>query len=279
MLTPSSTRDLLTSLGHRPRKNLGQNFLIDKNIVEKQCRMAGVASGDTIVEVGPGLGTLTHQLLSKGAQVYAIELDPKLAGHIRATLVHEFRGKLELLEGDAVAHPRAGLPENTKERFKIVANLPYAITTPWMDGILQGPLPERMVLMVQKEAASRLCASPGTKSFSALSIVLQSAYTLGETHRVPRQCFYPAPDVDSALITLVRKQQPFRFSAEVRALISQCFQQRRKQIGTLCKKRDDGRLTAWLSETGIPENTRPEAIAIEDWQKLECLNQKNNPFI
>lgn len=268
MLTPSSTRDLLISLGHRPRKKLGQNFLIDKNIVAKQCRMAGACPEDIIVEIGPGLGTLTHALLNKGAEVYAVELDPKLTKHIRGTLIQEFGTKLTLLHGDAVAHPRANLPAEKEDSFKIVANLPYAITSPWMDAVLQGPLPERMVLMVQKEAANRLCASPGTKAFSALSIILQSAYTLEETHTVARQCFYPAPDVDSALITLVRKEPPFRFSPEARKCISQFFQQRRKQMGTLCKKQGDERLITWLRETGIPPNTRPEAIEVKDWQKL-----------
>lgn len=269
MLTPSGTRDLLISLGHRPRKKLGQNFLIDKNIVAKQCRMAEACSEDVIVEIGPGLGALTHALLDKGAEVYAVELDPKLAKHIRGTLIQKFGTKLMLAEGDAVANPRADLPEEKMKSFKIVANLPYAITSPWMDGVLKGPLPERMVLMVQKEAANRLCATPGTKAFSALSIVLQSAYTLKETHDVPHQCFYPAPDVGSALITLVRKEQPFRFSPEVRKLINQFFQQRRKQISTLCNKQSDERLTTWLTETGIPPNTRPEAIEIEAWQALE----------
>lgn len=268
MLTPSSTRELLTSLGHKPRKNLGQNFLIDKNIVEKQCRMANLQTGDTIVEVGPGLGTLTHTLLSKGAHVYAVELDPRLAQHIRSTLAQDFSQTLDLLEGDAVEYPRANLPHNEEDSFKIVANLPYAITTPWMDGILQGPLPERMVLMVQKEAASRLCASPGSKAFSALSIVLQSAYTLEETHNVSRQCFFPAPDVDSALIVLLRREKPFRFSQETKALISGFFQQRRKQIGTLCRKQGDERLMQWLRDANIPENTRPEAIKLGDWEML-----------
>lgn len=271
MLTPSSTRDLLLALGHKPRKNLGQNFLVDKNIVAKQCRMAEVISGDVIVEIGPGLGTLTHALLRAGAHVHAVELDPKLAHHIRSTLSETFKGKLSLLEGDAVSYPHADLQQSTLSSFKVVANLPYAITTPWIDGILQGPLPERMVLMVQKEAASRLCASPGTKAFSALSIVLQSAYTLKETHRVPRQCFYPAPDVDSVLITLVRKPNPFRFHPETRALISIFFQQRRKQIGTLCKKCGDQRVSAWLKAINIPENTRPEAITIDAWQALDAF--------
>ena len=269
MLTPSGTRELLLSLGHRPRKNLGQNFLIDKNIVAKQCRMAEASAKDVIVEIGPGLGTLTHALLDTGADVYAVELDPKLAKHIRKTLLQKFPDKLTLLKGDAVEHPRASLPREKETSFKIVANLPYAITSPWMDGALQGPLPQRMVLMVQKEAANRLCASPGTKAFSALSIVLKSAYTLEETHDVSRQCFSPAPDVGSTLITLVRKKEPFRFSPEVRKFINQFFQQRRKQIGTLCKKQGDERLTTWLTETGISPNTRPEAIEIEAWQALE----------
>ncbi len=232
--------------------------------------MAGLKAGDTVVEIGPGLGTLTLALLKAGAQVFAIELDKRLAAHLRETLCVTYRDTMHLLEGDAVNNPLAGLPQNIEGDFKIIANLPYAITSPWIDAVLQGPLPERMVLMVQKEAADRLCASPGTKAFSALSIFLQSAYRLEVTHRVSKQCFYPAPDVDSALITLVRQERPFSFSAEVRAVISMFFQQRRKQIGTLCKQQKQEALMAWLHEAGIPENTRPEAIAIEHWQRLKA---------
>lgn len=168
-LTPTGTRDLLARLGHHPKRFLGQNFLVDGNIVRKSLELAGITASDTVVEIGPGLGTLTSALLEAGAEVWAVEKDRTLHAHLTETLVPTQPG-LHLLEGDAMDHPRAGLPPERAASFKVVANLPYAISTPWMDEILSGPLPERMVLMLQLEAAERYVAGPGTKLFGAISI-------------------------------------------------------------------------------------------------------------
>ena len=159
-LTPSLTRAVLAELGHRPNRKLGQNFLVDGNIVLKSLQLAGVAAGDCVVEIGPGLGTLTGALLDAGAEVWAVEFDPRLHSHLVATLVPRANGRLHLLHGDAVEHPCAARPADSRP-FKIVANLPYSISTPWLDRVLGGPLPERMVLMVQREAADRFLAAPG----------------------------------------------------------------------------------------------------------------------
>ncbi|MFW6352837.1 MAG: 16S rRNA (adenine(1518)-N(6)/adenine(1519)-N(6))-dimethyltransferase RsmA [Verrucomicrobiota bacterium] len=266
-LSPRATRALLEALGHRPRKPLGQNFLVDGNIVRKSLELAAVQAGDRVVEIGPGLGTLSGALLAAGAEVHAVELDPTLAAHLRATLGE----RLVLLEGDAVEHPRAGLPEDSaKEGFKVVANLPYAITSPWMDGLLAGPLPERMVLMMQKEASDRLTAEPGSKQFSAIAIFLQSAYKRLARHKVARQCFHPAPGVDSVLLALERRSAPLLFAAETRTAIRRLFGQRRKQVGALV--RGDPVLEAWLAgavSAGLAQPTdRPEAISLAAWQRL-----------
>ncbi len=267
-LSPSSTRALLERLGHHPRKPLGQNFLIDGNIVRKSLDLAALAAGDVVVEVGPGLGTLTGALVEAGATVWAVELDPTLARHI-----HErFGNQVQLTEGDAVALPRANLPEAAaRAGFKVIANLPYAITSPWMDALLSGPLPEQMVLMVQREAADRLTAQPGSKQFSAIAIFLQSAFSRHAQHRVARTCFYPVPGVDSVLISLVRKDTPFGFHAETRAAIRRLFGQRRKQIGALV--RDQPALQAWLEAAaadGVRPTDRAEAIPLQAWQRL-CI--------
>src|SRR5688500_1492778 len=151
-LSPSATRELLAQLGHSPKRFLGQNFLIDGNIVRKSIELAGVAHDDVVVEVGPGLGTLTSALLEAGARVWAVEKDRTLHAHLEAELAPRFPERFHLLEGDAVAHPLASLPldlARAERGFKIVANLPYAIATPWIDEVLAGPLPARMVLMLQ----------------------------------------------------------------------------------------------------------------------------------
>ncbi|MBX3751739.1 MAG: ribosomal RNA small subunit methyltransferase A, partial [Opitutaceae bacterium] len=117
-LSPTETRDLLARLGHQPKRFLGQNFLVDGNIVRKSLELAGVQAGDTVVEVGPGLGTLTAALLDTGTSVWAVEKDPNLAAHLRAALAPRFPGTLHLLEADAVEFPLAGLPAPAPAGFK-----------------------------------------------------------------------------------------------------------------------------------------------------------------
>ena len=276
-LSPTATRDLLAQLGHSPKRFLGQNFLVDGNIVRKSLELAAVRAGDAVVEIGPGLGTLTSALLEAGAEVWAVEKDRTLHDHLSGTLAVKFSDALRLLEADAVEQPLAGLPPaRAAMGFKIVANLPYAIATPWLDAVLGGPLPERMVLMLQLEAAQRYAARPGTKSFGAISVFLQSAFDLAPGHTVAASCFFPRPDVESHLLNLVRKQQPFVFSPEVKALVRACFQQRRKQIGSLLRGRVqwDG----WrelLRADGLSEQARPEAIPADWWRRF-ASNQPNS---
>lgn len=268
-LTPTSTRELLAKLGHQPKRFLGQNFLVDGNIVRKSLELADIKAGDTVVEIGPGLGTLTSALLEAGASVWAVEKDQRLHGHLLAELQPRFPERFHLMEGDAVEQPLAGLPAGSV--FKVVANLPYAISTPWMDAVLSGTLPVRMVLMLQQEAAQRYLAAPGSKQFSAISIFLQAAYSIAPGHKVPAACFYPRPDVESCLLHLVRQPAPFVFPAVTKQLIRSCFQQRRKQLGALLRQRlpDEGR--AWIAElaaAGLSAQTRPEEVPVALWTKL-----------
>jgi 16S rRNA (adenine1518-N6/adenine1519-N6)-dimethyltransferase len=272
-LSPSATRDLLAQLGHQPKRFLGQNFLIDGNIVRKSLELASIRPGDAVVEIGPGLGTLTAALLEAGADVWAVEKDRTMHAHLLETLVPRFGATFHLLEGDAVEFPIAGMPlERATAGFKIVANLPYAIATPWLDAVLSGPLPEHMVLMLQQEAAQRYAAQPGSKSFGAISVFLQAAYDVAPGHRVAASCFYPRPDIESQLLNLVRKPEPFVFGAETKALVRSCFQQRRKQIGALLRARlepaNATRGRELLVEAGLSEQTRPEAIPVAWWVRF-----------
>jgi len=270
-LTPTGTRELLARLGHVPKRFLGQNFLIDGNIVRKSLELAQVSPGDCVVEIGPGLGTLTGALLEAGASVWAVERDRALHAHLESDLAVRYPGTLQLSEGDAVEMPLAGLPAGRAGGFKVVANLPYAISTPWMDAVLSGPLPSRMVLMLQREAADRYTAVPGTRSFGAISIFLQAAFDTAPGHRVSASCFFPRPDVDSTLLHLVRKEQPYVFTADQKALIRRCFQQRRKQIGAVMREGLPGREAQWtrlLKEAGFPTTVRAEAIPVPVWIRL-----------
>jgi len=276
-LSPTTTRDLLSQLGHQPKRFLGQNFLVDGNIVRKSLELAEVGAGDAVIEIGPGLGTLTQALLGAGAEVWAIEKDRRLHAHLSETLALQFPERFHLLEGDAVEYPLAGFPGTTgagERSFKVVANLPYAIATPWLDEVLAGPLPVRLVLMLQQEAAQRYAAQPGTKSFGAISVFLQAAYAVVPGHRVAAACFFPRPDVESHLLNLVRRPDPFVFPAPVKALIRGCFQQRRKQIGALLRARLPVGSPNWaelLRSAGLSEQTRPEAIPVGWWVQFSSL--------
>lgn len=271
-LSPSSTRSLLAQLGHFPKRALGQNFLVDGNIVRKSLDLAEVKPGDVVVEIGPGLGTLTSALLEAGSEVWAVERDPRLLRYLQDTLLPQFPDKLRLTEGDAVELPLANLdPSQTSFDFKVVANLPYAISTPWMDAVLSGPLPSRLVLMLQREAADRYAAKPGSKAFGAISIFLQSAYTIAPGHAVAATCFHPRPDVDSFLLHLIRKPEPVIFPSSTKELIRGLFQQRRKQIGSLLRDRLPDQGKSWLShlgQLGLSPQARPEEVPVEAWQQL-----------
>ena len=182
------------------------------------------------------------------------------------------------MEGDAVENPLAGMPEGRVEKAKVVANLPYAISTPWMDAVLSGRLPSRLVLMLQKEAADRYAAAPGGGNFGAISIFLQAAYDLAPGHRVSPACFHPRPDVDSALMHLVRKADPFVFPAEDKAVVRRCFQQRRKQIGAVIRDQFPDRESAWrelLLAEGFSSTVRAETIPVATWIKLVSATRRS----
>lgn len=278
-LTPTGTRELLARLGHSPKRFLGQNFLVDGNIVRKSLELAQVGTGDAVAEVGPGLGTLTEALLDAGAEVWAVELDRTLHAHLEEGLAARYPRMFHLVEGDAVELPLAGMPPERIAASKVVANLPYAISTPWMDAVLSGGLPSRLVLMLQKEAADRYAASPGGGNFGAISIFLQAAYDIAPGHKVSPACFHPRPDVDSALMHLVRKPVPFMFSTREKAIVRRCFQQRRKQIGAIIRDQIPDYEAQWrelLQADGFLSTVRAETIPVATWIRLVTANRTSS---
>ncbi len=277
----NTTRELLAALGHAPKKRLGQNFLVDGNIVRKSLALAEIRAGDVVVEVGPGLGTLTTTLLQAGARVFAVERDPALAAHLRERVAPNYPETFDLKEADAMDFPLAAFPEKmpTGTPFKIVANLPYAISTPWTDAVLEsGRLPETLVLMLQKEAAERFAAAPGTKNCGALSVFLDAAYAREPGHDVPAQCFFPPPKVGSCLLHLRRRERPVLFGKTARRLIREIFIYRRKQLGATLKKVAADvpaeKIAAWLDALprfGASALSRPECVPAEAWLALNAL--------
>ena len=279
-LSPSETTALLDKLDHLPKKKLGQNFLIDGNIVDKSIQLADLPPSGNVVEIGPGLGTLTRKLLESGQTVHAVELDQRLADNLENTETEAIKNKqLIIKRGDAVKHPLGSLPETT-DQYSIVANLPYAISSAWLESVLNtGRLPIRMVLMMQKEAVERIWANPGTKEYHALSIFISNAYEFTEKHQVSRKCFYPSPAVDSMLIRMDLSENYFLFPKIVRVLIRKIFTQRRKQLGSLAKKEDPviGQIIfEWLDSINQPYSSRPEQISAEQWKRLGELLAENN---
>ena len=278
-LNPNQTHTILNALGHSPNKKLGQNFLIDGNIVRKSIELADISKNESIVEIGPGLGTLSKAILSTGAQVYAVEKDPSLANYLEETVSKE-SNNFHLLNEDCLKKPLSTLiDQEQSSAFKIVANLPYAVATPWLEAVLSTALPKRMVLMLQKEAADRYNAQPKTKNFGAISIFLQSAYDVHSTHTVSASCFHPKPKVDSTLIRLDLKKTPVCFSRETKVLIRTIFTQRRKQIASLCKKSESEVIRQWLEsllKKGYPQSVRAEEIDLSSWQSLGYSEMNEN---
>ena len=271
-LSPSETTALLNKLGHLPKKKLGQNFLIDGNIVDKSIQLANLPPSGNVVEIGPGLGTLTRKLLEAGQTVHAVELDRRLADNLENTETEAVSSKkLTITRGDAVKLPLGSLPESVNQ-YAIVANLPYAISSAWLESVLstENP-PKRMVLMMQREAVDRIWAKPGSKEYHALSIFISNAYRLTEKHAVSRQCFFPSPAVDSTLIRMDLSEPAFLFSDKSRNLIRKIFTQRRKQLGSIAKKENSATasiILEWLNAIGYPASERAEKIEPKKWQYL-----------
>ena len=291
--TPSEIRRVLRRLGHTPRKKRGQHFLADANVTEKTLRWADIRPQDKVVEIGPGLGSLTRSLLAAGAEVFAVELEPAFVSHLKSSTDTATRASFHLVEGDAVKFPLASIASDLRAAegdsatirnsiqyegkrsasiidCKVVANLPYAISTPWLSALLEGPLPNHLILILQRETAQRFTAKHGTKDFSALSVRLQSAYNRVGAFSVSRNCFVPRPAVDSTVLHLVRKAKPFQFSHKATRSMRACFTHRRKQIVSIGRKYPE--LNTWMSfleSTSGGTSARPEEIPIPLWQKLD----------
>lgn len=273
-LTYRQTRQLLRDLGIRPKRRLGQNFLVDGNIARRMIGLAPLKANDVVVEVGPGLGALTRPLLESGARVFAVECDRRFCRYLLETIGREYPKRFNLLQGDAVKHPTGKCWEDPSvsqgSLFKVVASLPYAITTPWLVSLLGGPLPKEMVLLLQKEAADRITASVGSKKLGAISIFFQSVFEAKFRKRVSQHCFYPEPGIESILIRFSRREEPHVFSAEARAAIRAIFSHRRKQIGTICRNHTN--LHAWghgCAAHGVSPKVRPEGVPLELWAELD----------
>jgi 16S rRNA (adenine1518-N6/adenine1519-N6)-dimethyltransferase len=277
-LTPGQLRRLLAAERLRPRRALSQNFLTDSAALDTIVAAAEVRPGDRVVEIGPGLGVLTRRLLAAGASVLAVELDPRLAAYLRREL-----GELpdfELIEADVLSlHPRDCFPG---EEFKLVANIPYHITSPLLHTFLEGERPPQLtVLLVQAEVAARVAAAPGQTSY--LSVFVQNVATAEIVGRVPAASFEPAPEVDSAVLRLRRRDVPQIAVGPGREpfyrVVQAGFRQRRKQLHNALGRElpvPRSALEAAFAACGIDSERRAQTLSLGEW---ECLTTHLGPLL
>lgn len=260
--------------GVRPRKDLGQHFLIDPNILSAIVRSIDPRAGETIVEFGPGLGVLTERLLESGATVVGVELDDDMAAVLRQDLGD--RQNFRLLHADLarVDIPRL-MDELEVSRIKLVGNLPYQLTSQVLFGMLE--LQQRVdagVFLVQREVAERIVSAPGSKVYGILSVLLQAYHDASVAMRVKPGSFTPPPRVESALLLLRPRPAPALPWNEWQALarlVKSVFNQRRKVLRNTLKQfqgLDAAGLEVVAARSGIDLKRRPETLAVDDFVRL-----------
>lgn len=275
---PTNTIAVLNRYGFSFQKKFGQNFLIDENVVEKIVRDAGVTKDDFVLEIGPGIGTMTQILCENAREVVAVEIDDKLipilmedtlSWYDNVTVIHEDILKLDIVK---LANERNG-----GKPIKVVANLPYYITTPIIMGLFKSHVPlDSITIMVQKEVADRMQVGPGTKDYGALSLAVQYYAKPQILLNVPASCFMPRPNVDSAVIQLTRYEKPPVEVADEHLmfrLIRASFNQRRKTMTNSVGNSPElsvskEQMAAALEKCGLSATVRGEALTLAQFAEL-----------
>lgn len=268
---------LLRRFNLRPKKSLGQNFLVDESALEKVAAAAELSPDDVVLEIGPGLGSLTRHLAEAAARVVAVELDQNLIPALEYVL--ENYNNVEIVYGDVLQLPISvyQLPS----AYKVVANIPYYITSALLRHLLEGDVnakPALIVLTMQREVAERLRAGPGEMSLLAVSVQFYSRPHV--VARIPAGAFYPRPEVDSAVVRLDVRAQPavaVRDVDEFFRVVKAGFSQKRKQLRNSLSaglRLDPGAAEAALLQAGIDPKRRPETLTLDEWGALsEALHR------
>jgi 16S rRNA (adenine1518-N6/adenine1519-N6)-dimethyltransferase len=258
----AATARLLAAHGVRPRRALGQHFLVDPNLVRKVVAAAEVRPGDRVLEIGAGAGTLTRALAAAGARVLAYEVDPRLRPVLEEAL--EGVGGVEVRYADAATIDPAGL---AGEEWAVVANLPYHVGTPLLLRLLrEAPSVSRFVVMLQLEAVERLAAAPGSRVYGLPSVVAQLHGSVRIAFRVPAAVFLPPPKVESA-VAVIRRREAHPRAEQAVALAAAAFGQRRKMLRrSLAPVLADP--AAALTATGLEATRRAEQLSPEDYLRL-----------
>ncbi len=252
----------------RPKKSLGQNFLVDSNHQRKIVDALAVGPADQVIEIGPGRGALTRHLVGRAGRLVLVELDDALVGELRARWGD--RSDVEIAQGDALEIDIGALVERPAAA-KVVGNIPYNVTSPLLFRLLERPRPAVILVMVQREVANRLLAEAGTAEYGALAVGVQSVADVERVSQVPRSAFRPVPGVDSTVVRITPHAPPRLSELEeeqLRVLVRAAFQWRRKQIGKILREHpelsiDPQRVQRLSAEVGIALTDRPETLSPE----------------
>ena len=275
--TPSATKEIINKYSFAFQKKFGQNFLIDSNVLESIIRGAEITKDDFVLEIGPGIGTMTQYLCEAARQVVAVEIDKMLIPILEDTL-SEY-DNVEVINQDVLKVDIKSLAEekNNGKPIKVVANLPYYITTPIIMGLFESGVPiDSITIMVQKEVADRMQTGPGSKDYGALSLAVQYYATAKVILNVSATCFMPRPNVDSAVIKLTRHKEPTVNVADEKLMfkiIRASFNQRRKTLVNGLKNSPElsfskEQIVKAIEKIGKPETIRGEALTLEEYAEL-----------
>ena len=277
MSNPQKTIEMIQKYGFAFQKKFGQNFLIDAHVLEKIVKAAEITKEDYVVEIGPGIGTLTQYLAESAREVTAIEIDKALLPILKETLADY--DNVSVINQDVLKADLKALAEekNGGKPFKVVANLPYYITTPIIMGLFENHIPlDSITVMVQKEVASRMQAGPGTKDYGALSLAVQYYAEPYIAANVPPNCFIPRPNVGSAVIRLTRFEKPpvqVDDEAFMFKIIRASFNQRRKTLINGLNNSPEvpytkEEIAAAIEKLGTSQSIRGEALTLEQFAAL-----------
>ena len=282
---PQNTIAVLQKYNFSFQKKFGQNFLIDTHVLDKIVRAAEITPEDYVLEIGPGIGTLTQYLCESAKHVFAVEIDDNLIPIYRTRCLHMIMLRLFIMMFLSLILTSSWKKSVKGKRIKVVANLPYYITTPILMGLFESHVPmESVTVMVQKEVAQRMQALPGGKDYGALSLAVQFYAEPYIVANVPPNCFMPRPNVGSAVIRLTSHKKPVAVKNEklMFDIIRASFNQRRKtlvnglyNVGGLNKSKEE--LAAVLESIGLAANVRGETLTLEQFAALsDALSKSAN---
>lgn len=267
LTSPKIIKEILEEFGAKPSKGLGQNFLIDKNVLQKIIDTSDIKEDDIVLEIGPGMGVLTHELAKKAKKVVAVEKDQTMINILSKT-TGQFNN-VQIIDQDILETNIESLGlENNK--YKVIANIPYYLTSPLIRKLLEEKIrPAEIILMIQKEVAQRICAKVGDMNLLAVSVQFYAEPKI--ISYVKKSCFWPAPKIDSAIIKITPKENPTINSDLFFKIVKAGFVQPRKQLlnnFSTALNIEREKVESWLTKNNIAPNQRAETLSIQDWKNL-----------